>query len=236
MSGDNPLVSVIIPTKNEENYIRDVLLSIKKQSYKKIEIVVVDSSNDKTVSVARKFTNKIIRKQANIPQAKNLGANNARGEILIFIDADTCLLPSWVEKGLEYLVNENYDAVIGNVSTRENDFRAFLVGGIYRSFLELTGLINAFSMGGLPLMITRKFFEKTGGFSEELVSCEDIEFIKRIKKEGRVKVDKTILSLISMRRFEKNGYIKEILEAGKSGIYFLLKNKSYHTDNYPIFR
>ena len=165
-----------------------------------------------------------------------MGAKHAKGEFLLFQDADTILLPSWINKSLEYLISGEYDVVIGNVSTREKDYRSYLVGGIYRTFLELTGLINNFSMGGIPFMITKKFFEESGGFREDFVSCEDIEFLKRLKKHGKIKVDKKILSLISMRRFEKNGYIKEILEGSKSGIYFLARNKPLHIDNYPIFR
>ena len=236
MKRDNPLVSVIIPTKNEVNYIKDTLLSLKRQSYKNIEIIVVDSSDDNTVSVVKRFTNRIIKKKVNIPQAKNLGAKHAQGDFLVFLDADTILLPSWIKKSLKYLINGEYDLVIGNVSTREKDFRAYLVGGFYRSFLELTGLINNFSMGGVPLMIKKEFFEKNGGFREDFTSCEDIEFLKRLKKYGKIKVDKKILSLISMRRFEKNGYIREILEGSKGGIYFLTRNKPLYTDDYPIFR
>jgi len=236
MRRKNPLVSVIIPTKNEVNYITDTLLSLKKQHHKNLETIVVDSSDDDTVSIVRGFTDKIIRKKVNIPQAKNLGAKYAEGEFLVFLDADTTLLPSWINRSLEYLLNGKYDAVIGNVSTRKKDFQAFLVGGIYRSFLKLTGLINNFSMGGVPFMITKKFFKKSGGFREDFASCEDIEFLKRLKKHGKIKLDKKILSLISMRRFEKNGYIREILEGGRGGIYFLSRNKPLHVDNYPIFR
>ncbi len=236
MRRNNPLVSVIIPTKNEEDYIKDTVLSIKRQNYKNIEIIVVDSSDDDTISILKKFTNKIIKKKVNIPQAKNLGARHSKGEFLVFLDADTILLPSWINKSLKCLINGKYDVVIGNVSTREKYFRAYLVGGIYRSFLELTGLINNFSIGGIPFMITKKFFKESGGFREDFVSCEDIEFLKRLKKCGKIKVDKKILSLISMRRFEKNGYIREILEGSKSGIYFLTKNKPLYIENYPIFR
>lgn len=236
MINDEPLVSVIIPTKNEERYIKNTLISLKRQTYKKIEIIVVDSSDDNTASVCKPFVDKIIKKEANIPQAKNLGAKHARGEFLVFLDADTILLPSWINKSLRYLINGEYDVVIGNVSTREKDFRAYLIGGIYRSFLELTGLISNFSMGGIPFMITKKFFEESGGFREDFVSCEDIEFLKRLKKHRKIKVDKKILSLISMRRFEKNGYIREILEESRSGIHFLSRNKPFHIDNYPIFR
>jgi len=236
MRRNRPLVSVIIPTKNEGNYIKDILLSLRRQSYKNIEIVVIDSSDDDTVPIVKKFTNKIIKKNVNIPQAKNLGAKHAKGKFLVFLDADTILLPSWISKSLKYLINGEYDVVIGNVSTREKDYRAYLVGGIYRSFLELTGLINNFSMGGIPFMITKKLFEYSSGFREDFASCEDIEFLKRLKKHGKVKVDKKILSLISMRRFEKNGYLKEIWDESKSGIYFLARNKPLYIDNYPIFR
>lgn len=84
-------VSVIIPAYNEESDIADCLKSLKEQSYKNFEIIVVDDgSTDNTLEIIKKFKNITVLKQNHKGPglARNLGARNAEGEILVFIDAD----------------------------------------------------------------------------------------------------------------------------------------------------
>ncbi|MBI4991346.1 glycosyltransferase family 2 protein, partial [Candidatus Gottesmanbacteria bacterium] len=85
-----PSVSVIIPTYNEERHIEDCLSSLKKQTFKKYEIIVVDDgSTDSTPKIASSFNIKFISLQHKGPgNAKNYGAKIALGEILVFLDAD----------------------------------------------------------------------------------------------------------------------------------------------------
>ena len=85
------LVSVIIPVYNEEKTIAECLESLKNQSYKQMEIIVVDDgSSDSTRSIVEGFSNiKLLTRGHKGPgQARNLGAANAKGEILVFVDAD----------------------------------------------------------------------------------------------------------------------------------------------------
>jgi len=233
---NNPLVSVIIPSKNEENYIEKTLISIKNQSYKNTEIIIVDSSTDNTIKIAKKFTNKIIKKNVNIPKAKNLGTKHAKGDILLFVDADTILLPNCIERSLKFILNGSYDAIIPNVKPREKNFRAIILTLIYKWFLKLMDLTYNFSIGGCPVMVTKEFFNRIDGFNERFTCVEDLEFIKKLKIFGKVKIDKKILSIISLRRFEKDGYFKWMLRGGLSGLLFIIKNEPYYKDVYPIFR
>ncbi|MEM2084187.1 MAG: glycosyltransferase, partial [Nitrososphaerota archaeon] len=95
----NSLVSIIITTKNEEKYIENCLKSLKNQTYKNIEIILSDScSIDKTVEIAKKYTNKIIIENTNIAAGRNLGAKIANGEIFVFIDADAILSTNWIKE------------------------------------------------------------------------------------------------------------------------------------------
>lgn len=84
------MLSIVIPTYNEERDIQACLESLKKQSYKNFEIIVVDDgSSDKTVDVVKKYKIKLIKGEHKGPGfSRNLGAKQARGDILIFIDAD----------------------------------------------------------------------------------------------------------------------------------------------------
>lgn len=92
---NKPLVSVIIPAYNEETVIGDCLESLKDQSYKPLEIITVDDgSTDHTVDLIKKSQLSVVSSQLLHQQhlgpgpARNLGASKAKGEILIFVDAD----------------------------------------------------------------------------------------------------------------------------------------------------
>lgn len=88
---NKPLVSVIIPAYNEEDYIGNCIDSLLNQSYKNFEVIVVDDgSTDKTPGILRKYPKiKLLEGQHKGPGfSRNLGSRKAKGEILVFIDAD----------------------------------------------------------------------------------------------------------------------------------------------------
>ena len=88
-----PLVSIIIRTKNEEKYLEQILEILKKQTYQDFEIIVVDDNSvDKTLKIATKYKCKIIsvpKGQFSHPRSCNLGAENARGKYLVFLNGHT---------------------------------------------------------------------------------------------------------------------------------------------------
>jgi glycosyltransferase involved in cell wall biosynthesis len=104
-----PLVSIIIPALNEEKYLPRLIKSIKHQTYEDIETIVVDNlSTDETASVAREMGAVVITvAEKNLSLVRNKGAEKARGETLFFIDADSLIENSYVEK----LVNALSDKV-----------------------------------------------------------------------------------------------------------------------------
>lgn len=99
-------VSVIIPAYNEEKVIKDCLKSLGHQRYKDIEVIIVDDgSNDKTIDVVKEYELKLPRffrlfrqKHLGAGMARNLGAKNAKGEILVFVDADMVFAEDFIEK------------------------------------------------------------------------------------------------------------------------------------------
>lgn len=105
------VVSVIIPTYNEEKDIVEALKSLQKQSYKNFEVIVVDDgSTDKTIEIVKKFKKvRVIKGQHKGPGfSRNLGAKKAKGKILVFVDADMTFEKNY----LKYLVGpilENKD-------------------------------------------------------------------------------------------------------------------------------
>ena len=84
------LISIIIPVFNEQEVLSNCLASLKKQTYQPLEIIVVDDgSRDNTLQIAKKFKVKTLAQNHKGPgPARNLGATQANGEILVFVDAD----------------------------------------------------------------------------------------------------------------------------------------------------
>lgn len=103
---NNPLVSIIIPVYNEEKYLDFCLSSIVNQSYKDIETIVVDDgSTDKSFKIAKRHPVKILQQDHVGPgAARNLGAKNADGEILAFLDADMKYDKKYIEKIIEPII------------------------------------------------------------------------------------------------------------------------------------
>src|SRR3989344_5567500 len=113
------LISVIIPAFNEEKTIGGCLNSIKNQSYKQMEIIVVDDgSSDSTRNIVKGFSDiKLLTQSHKGPgQARNLGASNAKGEILIFVDADMTFDKNFIGDLVKPIVDEK---TIGTFSKNE---------------------------------------------------------------------------------------------------------------------
>ncbi|PIV12587.1 MAG: teichoic acid biosynthesis protein, partial [Candidatus Nealsonbacteria bacterium CG03_land_8_20_14_0_80_36_12] len=94
------MLSIIIPTLNEEKYLPSLLEEIKKQNFSDYEIIVADGgSEDKTVKIARNYGCKIVK--GGLPaKGRNEGAKIAEGDILLFMDADNIFLPENFLKNL----------------------------------------------------------------------------------------------------------------------------------------
>lgn len=189
-----PLVSIIIPTRNSIRTIEEALKSIKKQTYKSIEIIVVDQlSKDHTLSIVQKFTHKIYSTSGDKfysapPVSRNLGAKNSKGKYLLHMDSDMQLSKNVVEecvnkleKNPEILAIKIHERDIGNGfwSKAKMLERKFYVG---------------FDLIEAARFIRRDIFFKLNGYDERLRSGEDWDLSQRIEKFGTVSdIDSRIL-------------------------------------------
>jgi len=222
-----PLVSVIITTKNEEKYLESCLKSVKNQSYPKIEIIVTDAcSNDNTVKIAKRYA-KVIEKETNIAQGKNLGAKLAKGEFLIFLSADTALKKNWIENALKKLKKKDVAMVVGLFSFFEKSLSAKFYGWLWR-FITIFSFKFGYPhvSGECTLAVKTLKFHAINGFREDLVNMEDVDSARRIKGVGDIALEKKCWSVASARRFEKEGYIKWSFIWLITGIWYYLTGKS----------
>lgn len=109
------MISIIIPMFNSEKYIEKCIESISKNSYKNIEIIVVDDgSTDDSINIVKKYKNikLLYSDHAGPGNARNIGIENASGDYIFFLDSDDTINPNTL-KVLKHNI-ENYDIVIGN--------------------------------------------------------------------------------------------------------------------------
>jgi glycosyltransferase involved in cell wall biosynthesis len=114
-----PLVSVIIPTRNSETPLKECLDDLKKQTYKNLEIIIIDNnSTDKTKEVAKKYTKFVFNKGPERSAQINFGVRKAKGKYVYYTGSDLARDRNLVEEGVAKLEDEDYDAVYLNVLTR----------------------------------------------------------------------------------------------------------------------
>ena len=213
------MLSIIIPTLNEEKCLSILLSEIKKQNFNDYEIIVADAGSvDKTVEIAKFFGCKITK--GGLPaKGRNEGAKIARGELLLFMDADNIYLP---EKFLENLISEFKKRNLGVASfpiyPNGNGFDK-LAYGIYNLLVKLTQKFLPHATNAL--LVKREINEKIGGFDEEIKIGEDHDYARRAAKYGKFGFIETEPVLTSTRRFERDGRFKTYLKYILAGIWML---------------
>jgi len=177
---NNPLVTLVITTKNEEHNVPNVMKSIKAQTYKNIETILVDNqSDDNTKQVARKFTKLVFDKGPERSAQRNYGMiAKSKGEYVMFIDCDMILSPNLVKEAVRTIEEEEFVAlhipeiVLG--SSFWSSVRRF-----ERTFYDGTVVDGA-------RFFRKSVFRKVKGFDLNMSGPEDWDIDKKMKKEGIV--------------------------------------------------
>jgi len=214
----NPLVSVIIPTKNEEKNIKNCLQSLKDQTYslKNLEIIVVDNfSTDKTLKIAKLFTPHLYQIGPERSTQKNFAAKKAQGQYLLFLDADMTVSPGLIKTSINAF-QRNKKLVAAYLPEKITGQGYF---GQVRTFER--SFYNGTPIDGLRLF-TKEIFLKSAGFDESLHAFEDWDLDKRVKVLGET----TLINSPRAKIFhhEKDFRLKNYL-AKKS--YYLKDQKKY---------
>jgi glycosyltransferase involved in cell wall biosynthesis len=192
----HPLVSVVIPVKNGEATIGTCLRSIRRSYYKHLEVIVVDDhSADRTAEIARSYNCVVVPADAGsggANAARNRGAKAAKGEIVVFIDADVVVSRETILGIVERLEEDALDAVVGIYTARHrNDslFSQYKNLWIRYSYMKSPPAIDW--MFGAISGIRKTAFEAIGGFNVELIAQhgnDDLELGKRLARDN-VKIE-----------------------------------------------
>ncbi|MCS7093102.1 MAG: glycosyltransferase [Patescibacteria group bacterium] len=208
-------VSVIVPVYNEEKYIDKALKSILNQLDKPDEVIVVDNnSTDKSIAIAKQYQKRlplriIEEKNQGICQARHRGFNEAKGDILIKLDADAIIEKDWIKKAKEIFFK--FQNVVGYSSKfLFYDLRLLkktsLPSSAYQSFFKL--FFRHYILIGPCFAIRKSVWDivKNKVCLDSKKIHEDIDLSFHIIKYGKIYLDKTSLVYISGRREKTNPY------------------------------
>lgn len=219
------MLSVVVPTLNEERFIEKCLSSLLDQTLPKseYEIIVSDSSSkDATVEIAKSLADKVVVcKRVSAGFGRNFGAKHAKGDKLVFIDADTIASETFLEGAKEEL--EKSIACTGPVRALEKD--SLLLRGFYRwwSFQSRASVLLRYPIfPGFNFAVRKEVFDNAGGFKTEDITTEDLELSLRLRKYGLLSFNKKMLVFTSTRRLQEIGLPAYIANAAT----FVLFNES----------
>lgn len=207
------MLSIIIPTLNEQKNIKNLLLLIKKGGFDGYEVIVADAgSTDKTVEIARN-NNCIITKGGLPARGRNNGAKVARGNILLFLDADLKFSPkNFLKLTVDYFIKNDLSVASFPVVPQKNNIlmNPLTLNLFYN--IPQKALKKIFPMGAMGIMVKKDVFEKIKGFDESITLGEDHYFVQQAGKLGKFDVIKEVKIYMPLRRFERDGYLKTILK------------------------
>ena len=206
------LLSIIIPTKNENETFRRLLKKLKAQTLSSFEIIVSDSSENNIVkNICEK--NKIRLTDGGLPgKARNNGALIAKNPNLLFLDADIIISDDFIEKLLEQLCKLDFDAASFKFKAESKNILLKLLHEITSNYFWLTTKLGyAHGIGG-AFFVKKKTHDEIGGFDETILIAEDVDYSKRIAKKFKYKFLKNPLVKLDTRRFKKEGVLKLIFK------------------------
>jgi glycosyltransferase involved in cell wall biosynthesis len=210
------MISVIIPTFNEEENIAQCLVSLSHQTVPRseYEIIVVDGgSKDVTCDVARKYADQVFTQTSKkVGGARNDGVMASKGEIVATTDADCILPPDWIERVRADFADPNVVQLYGPVYPIEeglgNKFSLFLANTFSR--------IGYYSKTFFYTLGCNTVFRKDAFIRAGMYRCidagDDLEVAMRMRDQGKILFDGKLKVGFSMRRYQKFGTFQSLYE------------------------
>ena len=201
-------ITIVVPCKNEEDYIHHLLDSLRLQNIGNTKVIIADCSTDDTRQVIRdnsSFLNVEIIDGGPVSVAKNNGSRLVTTPYILFIDADVRFFKNHViQDAVNMIESMSLDLVGLNIKCYDKDHRAKIGFAVFNAVNHTLKFFSPFAVGAF--MLTRRDkFEEFGGFPEQLATSEDY-FLSRKYSPKKFRIIKHYFGQDS-RRFKKMGYL-----------------------------
>jgi len=235
-----PVISIIIPTLREEQFLERTLENLKGLQLPH-EIIITDGGSiDRTLDIARRYTDKIMvwnqpRRQT-FGEAKNAGAALAIGNFFVFIDADVIVpSPETFFKEMLAAFEKNKKLVGMTVPLKpwaENLswVDAFFCAPLNWFYVVSNNVFHSAISSGEFQMVRAETFKKIGGFSEHLAAGEDNELFRKLAAHGRTLSYRKLYVRHSLRRAHKLGWLRTYGIWIKNGLSVSLRGKAAYKE------
>ena len=219
------MLSIIIPAYNEQDYLPRLLKSIRAQGFPDLEVIVADAdSTDRTAAIARSAGARVTK--GGVPAVgRNRGARLAKGDYLLFIDADAVMPSGFLAAFMDRFEEDFLDICAPSLRPVDGDRPIYgaifgLLNGIYK-FLEFLKP----QASGACILISRRLHRRIGGFDESRCRSEDLDYINRAAKLGRYRYYRDLFVYFSVRRFEREGIARLIRKYLRAGFIYFFSSK-----------
>jgi glycosyltransferase involved in cell wall biosynthesis len=228
-------ITIVIPCKNEEVYIKNLLDSLRQQKIGDTRIIIADCSTDNTrqaIKYNSAFLNIEIIEGGPVAVARNNGARLVTTPYILFIDSDVIFFNNYVIRdAVDEIVFNDLDLIGCNIKCYDNDWKAELGFMIFNKINKILKHFVPFAVGAF--MLTRKDkFNEFGGFAEKFSTSEDY-FLSRMYDPKKFKIINHYFGQDS-RRFKKMGYfgmawylIKNFINRNNNKYWEKLDNSKY---------
>jgi len=216
---NNPLVSVIITTKNSEETLDRCLKSIKNQTYKKIEIILVDNnSTDKTKQIARKYTKLVFNKGPERSAQRNLAIKKSKGDFVYIIDSDFVLESKVIEECVNKM-KKGFDAIVVHNTPDES------ISWIAKTRKFETNMYKYNLDHSAARFFKKSVFLAIGGYNEKVIAGEDYDIQNKLNRKGYKTgfVDAEAIHLGEPKSFRK--HMKKYYDYGKDFVNYRKDHK-----------
>ena len=200
-------ITIVVPCKNEEDYIHHLLKSLRSQNIGNVRIIIADCSTDNTRQVILENSDSLnveIIDGGTVSVAKNCGARLVTTPYILFIDADVRFFKhNVIQDAVEEIESKNLDLVGLSIKCYVNDLRAMIGFSVFNITNKILKYFSPFAVGAF--MLTRRDrFEEFGGFPEHCLTSEDY-FLSRQYSPQKFRIIQHHFGQDS-RRFKKMGY------------------------------
>ena len=201
-------ITIVVPCKNEENYIHHLLDSLRSQNIDNTRIIIADCSTDRTREVIQAAKGKLnveIIEGGPVSLAKNNGAHLVTTPYILFIDADVRFFKdNVIQDAVNMIERKNLDLIGLNIKCYDRDLRAKIGFTAFNLINHVLKYVSPFAVGAF--MLTRRDrFEEYGGFPEQFATSEDF-FLSRKYSPRKFRIIRHHFGQDS-RRFKKMGYM-----------------------------